>query len=298
MIFILIITALATTAKGTFQRKRSIKCSFIETSAGQQCFSEVGKLLLFHLTNRTNTEMNLKKDNGLQIFKYNHQRVTLNDEYVEPQSKDQSETFTSGTLNLGKAKKRHSGNYTLEEFKSNGVLLKKVTVHLEIQAPVSQPAVSQVCLSPEEMKVSCSSEGDRVEFSLSLDSQLLMCLTPVNCTVNTPSPAEQDKSSLSDVTVYLNGQRTGNLKCKVWNKVSRHETVIHLTDCKDFIPSFPAVTVAVIAGVVLLLSVALILGITKLKNKPRPTTVNEIATGLRKTSLQLLHNIMTRETLW
>ncbi|GLD46651.1 uncharacterized protein AKAME5_000098700 [Lates japonicus] len=39
----------------------------------------------------------------------------------------------------------------------------------EPTAPVSKPDVSQTCLSPEQMAVSCSSDGDGVEFILTLD---------------------------------------------------------------------------------------------------------------------------------
>ncbi|KAI4814246.1 hypothetical protein KUCAC02_003449, partial [Chaenocephalus aceratus] len=43
------------------------------------------------------------------------------------------ELFTNGTVKLGNATKRHSGDYLLEEFGSNGSLLKMLQVHLEIQ---------------------------------------------------------------------------------------------------------------------------------------------------------------------
>lgn len=41
--------------------------------------------------------------------------------------------FTNGTLGLGNATKGHAGVYTLEEFDSNGVFVKKVDVHLKLQ---------------------------------------------------------------------------------------------------------------------------------------------------------------------
>ncbi|XP_049896605.1 uncharacterized protein LOC126387897 [Epinephelus moara] len=173
--------------------------------------------------------------------------------------------------------KRHTGNYMLEEFGSDGVLLKKVNVHLVIQAPVSKPAVSQTCSSPEQMSISCSSEGDAVELILTLDT---LSQSPSNSTANMESlansTAKQIKSSNSNVTISLNGQLTGNLTCRVSNNVSRDETVIHLRSCKDLVSSSPVVTVAVAAGVVaLLLLVAPCLRVLKPCNQPRPTTVND-----------------------
>lgn len=62
----------------------------------------------------------------LKIVK--NRTVTLYEECAH-----ESEFFTNGTFKLGNAMKRHSGDYVLEEFGSDGVLVKKVTVHLEIQ---------------------------------------------------------------------------------------------------------------------------------------------------------------------
>ncbi|XP_071317094.1 uncharacterized protein [Trachinotus anak] len=269
-----ILTALATTALG----KGAVECSFSEPTGSQQCFGAVGQLLLFHLPNTQDREMMLKKDNKHLILKVKHPNVTLNEEYV-----NQAEGFTGGVLNLGDAMKRHSGDYELEEFTSNGVLQKKVHVHLEIHAPVSEPAVSQMCLSPEQMTVSCSSEGDGVEFTLTVNGQLLKhtrdhSLSPSNWTTNTQSltgsTAKQDKSGASNITISLHGSLTGNLMCNVQNNVSREETVMHLQSCKDVPSSFPVVTVAVIAGVIILL-LLFPLCIKNLCNKSRPTTVND-----------------------
>ncbi|XP_026185216.1 uncharacterized protein LOC113143638 [Mastacembelus armatus] len=198
----------------------------------------------------------------------------------------------------------------MEEFDSKGVLLKKSKVHLEIQAPVSEPAMSQICLSPEQREVSCSSEGEGAEFILSLDGQLLVqtinhTLSPSNWTARIKSPAKQDGFSVSNITVSLHGELTGSLMCNVWNNVSQHETIIHLADCKVFVSFSPVVTVAVIAGVViLLLLVALCLGIKKFNKKPRTTnpkrdncesevvyTDVRVMRNMKKTTRNSRHNV-------
>ncbi|XP_050934491.1 uncharacterized protein LOC108893970 isoform X2 [Lates calcarifer] len=272
----LIITALATTALG----KGSFECSFSEPTGDQQCFGAVGQPLLFHLPTTADTNMKLTKDDKYMILKVDkNQIVSLNKEYV-----NQSENVTPGTLNLGNAMKRHSGDYMLEEFGSNGTLVKKINVHLEIRVPASKPDVSQTCLSPEQMSVSCSSDGEGVEFILTLDGQLLIrsrdhSLSPADMQSLTGSTAEQNKSSISNITISLHGQLTGNLMCNVQNNVSRDQTVIHLKSCKDLSSPIPVVTVAVIASaVILLLLVALWFGIRNHHRKSRsttgPTTIN------------------------
>uniref|UniRef100_UPI0037E8AA20 uncharacterized protein n=1 Tax=Semicossyphus pulcher TaxID=241346 RepID=UPI0037E8AA20 len=180
--------------------------------------------------------------------------------------------------------KRHSGEYLMEEFGSDGALLKKVKVHLEIQAPVTKPAVSQECLSPEQMIIICSSEGDGVEFILTLDNLLLMQTTDHSQslhsrTANMQSVAldsnKQDAPGVSNVTVSLHGQLTGNLTCKVSNYVSREETVINLS-CKDFVSSFPVAAVAVIASFFAVFLVVLSCVLIIFNHKPTTTAVDDV----------------------
>lgn len=103
-----------------------------------------------------------------------------------------------------------------------------------LPASVSKPAVSQMCLSPDLMNVSCSSEGDAVEFTLTLDGHFLLqtegrSLSQSSGTINDQT---EDRSGVSSVTISLYGQLTGHLECHVENNVSRDETVVHLTRCE------------------------------------------------------------------
>ncbi|KAG7215900.1 hypothetical protein INR49_002536, partial [Caranx melampygus] len=77
---------------------------------------------------------------------------------------------------------------------------------------VSKPAVSQVCLSPDQMLVSCFCEGDGVEFSLTLNGQSLT-------QTRAGSTDEQHKPN---VTISLYSNSTGTLTCNVHNNVSRN----------------------------------------------------------------------------
>ncbi|CAK6976288.1 uncharacterized protein LOC122995085 isoform X1 [Scomber scombrus] len=132
------------------------------------------------------------------------------------------------------------------------------------------------------MEVSCSSEGDEVQFIFSLDDHLLMQTrtynhSQQNWTVDTQS-LTTDKAHVSNVSINLYGQLIGNLTCRVWNNFSRDETVIHLKSCKGCTSCFPVVTVAVLtSAATMLLHVALCVGLKHLhKKKTTPTmTVNE-----------------------
>lgn len=72
--------------------------------------------------------MRVMKDNKNWVVKTdNNGAMILNHEYV-----NQPNGVNNGTLKLGKAMKKHSGYYQLEEHDSNGKLLKKANVSLKI----------------------------------------------------------------------------------------------------------------------------------------------------------------------
>ncbi|KAI3373859.1 hypothetical protein L3Q82_022439, partial [Scortum barcoo] len=206
--------------------KGPIECNFCEHTKAW-CSGAVGQLLLFHLPSTANTEIKLIKDDKHMILKIvKNQKITLHEEYV-----NQSQLLRNGTFILGNAMRKHSGEYVMEEFGPNGILQKKVDVHLEIQALVSKPAVSQMCLSAEQMKVSCSSEGDGVEFILTLDGIFLMQMNQLADSQSLTGNAAKQAIS-SGVSVNLYDQLTGNLMCQVRNNVSRDETSLQLGGCK------------------------------------------------------------------
>ncbi|KAM7374633.1 hypothetical protein PAMP_007279 [Pampus punctatissimus] len=139
-----------------------------------------------------------------------------------------------------------------------------------------------MCLSPQQIKVSCSSEGgSELKFILSLDGYVLMQTTTHiqsqrNWTVDTQSST--GITNISNVSIRLHGQLTGNFMCLVMNNVSREEKVIHLNSCKGFVSDVYVVSVAVAVAVIatsLLLLVALCLGIKHRYKKTRSVTVNE-----------------------
>ncbi|MED6259246.1 hypothetical protein ATANTOWER_019609 [Ataeniobius toweri] len=146
------------------------------------------------------------------------------------------------------------------------MMVKKITstinISLQILVPVSHPAMFQACLSPEQRIVNCSAEGEDTEFSFSLDNNPL---------IQTKAGSLKNKS----VTISLSGQLTGNLHCKVQNKVSSKRTVINLTSCKDTNVLTLALTIHVIW--VLPLFLAFFSCIKSFNKKRSPTTLRKVS---------------------
>ncbi|XP_041864880.1 uncharacterized protein LOC121654710 isoform X2 [Melanotaenia boesemani] len=204
MTLIYIITALGATAlvKGS----GVMECNLSQPTDNQQCFGKLGEPLTFHLPPLTfhlptkTTQTSFKRGHDI-IFKYPC------DKSLEINGKcgKFSTIYKNGTFLVGKTTREISGNYQME-------------THSDNDAPVSEPIVSQTCLSAEQMTVSCSAEGDEAEFTLSLDSNEL---------IRTRSGKAEDPS----VTISLHGQLVGNLVCNVQNNVSKQQTVFNLTSC-------------------------------------------------------------------
>ncbi|XP_063344572.1 uncharacterized protein LOC134637933 [Pelmatolapia mariae] len=147
----------------------------------------------------------------------------------------------------------------------NNVSRKQNIIHLtSCTAPVSKPAVSQMCLSPEQRTVSCSSEGDDVEFIFLLDDNLLI----------KTQPNISENHNISNVRISLHDQLLGKLMCIVQNNISREQTIIHLTRCAGNISDHCVMTVAVAGSIAILLILAVFFGIRKFQ-KTGIMTVNE-----------------------
>ncbi|XP_051256237.1 T-cell surface antigen CD2-like isoform X2 [Dicentrarchus labrax] len=269
----MIITALVSAALV----KGSMECNLSGPTGTQQCVGAPGEPLLFHLPTNTNiSKIRLKKNEKFTI-------LNIANNSVIQQYMNNSVFFTNGTFKLNSARRTDSGDYQLQTYGSDGKLLDTIKMHLEIKAPVSKPDVSQMCLSPEQMNISCSSEGEEIEFILTLDGHLLIQTrdhshSQSSSTLDTlplaGSTDNQHKPSVSIVTISLHGQLTGNFMCNVRNNISGKETVIHLTSCKVSISHF-SVVIAVRAGLIILLLLALCLGVCLAHKKARSITLKD-----------------------
>ncbi|XP_043996288.1 uncharacterized protein LOC122844665 [Gambusia affinis] len=240
--------------------KESVECKFYDSTGTQQCYGAEGQQLIFLLSKTEMIDFRLRQ-NGEYTFliTYSNGKVELKGQHVS-----QFEEIQPGTFSLGNAMKEHSGDYSLEEYDAAGQEIRNVKVHIKIQKPVSKPAVSLKCSSPDQRTVTCSSYGDEVEFLLTLDGHSLVQTRGIlsNCT--------GEKFNGTNVCISIYGQLTGGLRCQVWNKVSREDSGIHLTACNGS-RSF---VVPVLAAATAVLLVALGFIVIKFGKKRRPMPQN------------------------
>ncbi|KAJ8387898.1 hypothetical protein AAFF_G00149330 [Aldrovandia affinis] len=189
-----------------------------------QCFAALGESVFLHLANDTNgTEIRVKeKKNNRIILKYMKNKLNLY-EYV-----NRSEYFTNGTFRLDRALKNDSGTYAVEMHNTEGALVLVREIQLNIQAPVSHPVLSQLCLPHGEVRVSCSSDGDVSDYHWTLGHKPL---------------EENDR-------VILRKNVSGDLTCTARNDISRESTTVQLYTCIPApvtctLPNGTVVTVAV-----------------------------------------------------
>lgn len=111
--------------------KGPLECSFEDTAEIRQCHGEEGQQLIFHLSNRTNTSIQLTKDGTIRILKIDRNgSAQLDEKYV-----NQFEQIQTGKFKLVKATKKHSGEYKLEEHSvTDGKMIKTVKVRLNIHS--------------------------------------------------------------------------------------------------------------------------------------------------------------------
>ncbi|CAG5871727.1 unnamed protein product, partial [Menidia menidia] len=197
-----------------------MECNVTKPTETQQCVGALGEPLIFHLPVNETIKTTLIKGSKLLI---NLNGSTQKDTKAEKgRSKNPSTKLDNGTLRINQTTKNDAGVYQLEvHSSSNGKLLQKTNISLKILAAVTQPAVSHRCLSAEQMTVSCSAEGDEVDFTLSLDNNILIHSTP----------ERTESQTLTEITIRLHGQLVGKLVCDVQNNVSRKQTDVQVTGC-------------------------------------------------------------------
>ncbi|KAM9436952.1 uncharacterized protein ACWYII_015057 [Salvelinus alpinus] len=231
-------------------------CNLTEESGNHQCYGAVGECLSLHLTaNRAKEKITLKKgDNRILYFQTGEDwRSKLHQDYV-----NRSEFLNNTTFRLDSVIEDDSGDYQLDIFNSEGTKLRRVNMQLEIQAPVSEPVLSFLCLRHGESEVTCSSEGDGLQYSWTLNGQ------------NRTRSVAYDHYQSS--VIILKSDVTGTLTCMVQNKVSSSNFTIHLLACPVFSSQFRFVIVTVAIALAvgsLALLLAVFVGVNRLCVKLR-----------------------------
>ncbi|XP_045070055.1 hepatocyte cell adhesion molecule-like [Coregonus clupeaformis] len=230
-------------------------CNLSQGNGTHQCYGALGESLSLHFGSHiSNEQINLKKgDKRVLNFKTGEDwRSKLPQDYM-----NRSEFINNGTFRLDRVIEDDSGDYQLEIHNSEGTMMLRVNMLLVIQAPVSEPVLSHLCLPHGETVVTCSSEGDGLQYSWTLNGQ--------NLTRSVAYDHYQNS------VIILKSDVTGTLTCTVQNKVSSSNSTIDLPlACPVVSSQFPfvAVPVALTVGTFTLL-LALFVGINHLCKKRR-----------------------------
>ncbi|CAB1315893.1 unnamed protein product [Coregonus sp. 'balchen'] len=221
-------------------------CNVSHGNGTHQCYGALGEALSFHLAVDCSIEETRLKKGDKLILQYNigkGWKSKLHSEFV-----NRTEFFNNGTLRLDRVLENDSGDYQMEIYNSRGSLLRWFNIRLQIQAPVSVPVLSHYCLPHGETMVTCSSEGDGLQYSWTMNGLTL---------------------SVAYNAVTLKSSDMAELTCIVQNNVSRSNCTIDLPACPGNFP-FVAVTVAVALTVgTLTLLLALYVGKNHLCKKLR-----------------------------
>ncbi|XP_073778574.1 uncharacterized protein isoform X4 [Danio rerio] len=114
-----------------------------------------------------------------------------------------------GTVMINSVKREDSGNYRLELFNPDGTETSQY-LQVNVEAPVGSVQVSIICSSNQMRSVSCSSEGDQLLYSWTLNGDTLM-----------------DGNS----NIQLQEETKGEITCTVKNHVSQENTTVSIEDC-------------------------------------------------------------------
>ncbi|XP_072573534.1 uncharacterized protein [Paramormyrops kingsleyae] len=189
----------------------------IEGSAGSDSTNKthyvaLGRPAFIQLINgASGYELTLQKD-GTVIFSF-RKNINFRENWGS-----QFNFYMNGTLMITKAERNLSGIYTLGVFNLDGMNIRKETLNLIIEVPVTPPALSPLCLPHGELRVSCSSPvGDNPQYSWLLDGLPL----------NHSRPVYDDGKG----AVILGKNTSGELTCTAKNNVSVANTTEMLPSC-------------------------------------------------------------------
>ncbi|XP_059377214.1 uncharacterized protein LOC132113463 [Carassius carassius] len=183
-------------------------CSFNQSDP---CYTALGdKLNLLMVRDASEYDLKLKKrinnnkkDDQICKVKYgNKKECDLYNNRTEV-------TVINGTLIIKRVIRADSGNYRLTLSHSDGTETSR-DLQVIVEAPIGSVNVSIICSSSGVMRVSCSSDGDQLLYSWTLNGDPLM-----------------DGNSSID----LDKETDGNISCSVKNHVSHTQKTIRLKPC-------------------------------------------------------------------
>ncbi|XP_052430711.1 uncharacterized protein LOC127971610 isoform X3 [Carassius gibelio] len=161
-------------------------------------------------------------------------------------------TVINGTLIINRVIKEDSGNYTVSFSHSDGSVT-STDLQVNVEAPIGSVEVSISCSSSGVMRASCSSEGDQLLYSWTLNGDPLM-----------------DGNSSFD----LNEGTDGNITCSVKNHVSHGQKTVRVKPCP--VLNISLIALGCVALILILLFITLYLIYKKKQVKLTPAAAGSV----------------------
>ncbi|KAL0974040.1 hypothetical protein UPYG_G00214590 [Umbra pygmaea] len=177
------------------------------------CYGPLGGNVYLHLScdAKDYDEYTLTKDNEKNIVKMKH-----NKSIIDESLRNQTKFFVNNvTLVIQYTEMNDSGVYKLQMFEKGASQCIR-DLRLTIEAPVSSPQLTSECLNGT-VRVSCSSQGDKVWFNWTLDGH----------TVPDTDGTVGNETNI----ITLRKGLSGSLRCEVRNHVSNEHNSTEIKPC-------------------------------------------------------------------
>ncbi|XP_050957228.1 uncharacterized protein LOC127158121 [Labeo rohita] len=202
-------SSLTSTSTQTSDYSLELNCSFNQSDS---CYAALGhKLKLPMVLDASKYDLQLKKriNNNTAhdlVCRVKNDKMRECDLY----NNRAEVTVINGTLIINHVTKADSGNYTLTLSHSDGTELFQGNLQVIVEAPIGSVEVSISCSSSGVMRASCSSEGDQLLYSWTLNGDPLM---------------------VGNSSIDLDERTDGNICCSVKNHVSHGQKTIRVKPC-------------------------------------------------------------------
>ncbi|XP_042626396.1 uncharacterized protein LOC109110157 isoform X3 [Cyprinus carpio] len=186
-------------------------CSFDQSDP---CYAALGDKLNLLMVDASKYDLQIKKrinntaDGPICRVKNDSMKMSQCDLY----NNRPEVNVINGTVIINRVIRADSGNYRLTTLSLNGTETSR-DLQVIVEAPIGSVEVSVIC-SSNQRSVSCSSDGDHIMYSWTLNGEIL----------------EQGPMN-GNTTIQLNEGTDGDISCSVKNHVSHAQKTIRLKPC-------------------------------------------------------------------
>ncbi|XP_021336962.1 uncharacterized protein isoform X1 [Danio rerio] len=182
-------------------------CSFTQSDP---CYAALGHKLNLQMVNASKYKLTIIKridntDDAACRVRNDTKRANECDLYINrPEVK-----IINGTVMINPVKREDSGDFRIQFNNPDGTETSQ-DLQVNVEAPVGSVEVSVICSSNQMRSVSCSSEGDQLLYSWTLNGETLM---------------DENRN------IYLEEGTEGEITCTVKNHVSKRQKTVSTEDC-------------------------------------------------------------------